>query len=36
LDGVNGFSEPLKKKGRKMGFKEKCLVEYLKREVTLT
>jgi len=27
LDGVSGFSEPLKKKGRKLGFKEKCLVE---------
>jgi len=27
LDGVNGFSEPLKKKERKMGFKGTCLVE---------
>jgi len=27
LDGVSGCSKPLKKKGRKMGFKGKYLVE---------
>jgi len=27
LNGVSGFSEPLKKKGRKIGFEGKCLVE---------
>jgi len=26
LDDVSGFSEPLKKKGKKMGFEGKCLV----------
>jgi len=27
LDGVSGFSEPLKKKWIKLGFEGKCLVE---------
>jgi len=27
LDGVSDFSQPLKKKWKRMGFKGKCLVE---------
>jgi len=34
LDYVSGFSQPLKKKGRKMRFEGKCLVDYVKKGVT--